>query len=145
VTVPNESYGVEAELERLLACPECGSRKVKVVRESVGGYGFFGFKAITDAGAPRLVHCSNCGHEWMRPPIKELRREAERRIDERYDQVDVENQRLRRQLENYLAYQRDVDRQLVAPVELPDANQSGDRDDARAAAESAQPTGQPAN
>jgi hypothetical protein len=35
--------------------------------------------------------------------MRELRREAQRRIDARYDQVDLENERLRRQLADYLA------------------------------------------
>jgi DNA-directed RNA polymerase subunit RPC12/RpoP len=108
------AYGVEAEIERLMRCPECSSSRVRQVREGFGGgYGFFGFKAIGDLGAVKQVHCRNCGHEWQRPPMRELRQEAERRIDERYAAVDVENERLRRQLEDYVAYQQDVDRQLV--------------------------------
>jgi hypothetical protein len=93
-----QSYGVEAELERLLSCPECGSDRVKPTRESIGSYGFFGFKAIGDLGSPRQVFCRRCGHEWVRPPLRELRREAERRIDERYEQFEVENQRLLQEL-----------------------------------------------
>lgn len=109
-------YGVEAEIERLMRCPECGSKRVSQVREGFGGgYGFFGFKAIGDFGAPKQVQCRNCGHEWLRPPMRELRREAERRIDERYDALDVENERLRRQLANYVAYQQDIDRGLLSP------------------------------
>ena len=92
------SYGVEAEMERLLRCPECGSAAVRPVRQSLGSYGFFGFKALGDLGSPREVSCRGCGATWMRPPMRELRREAERRIEERYDRVDVENERLRREL-----------------------------------------------
>jgi hypothetical protein len=81
------------------------------------GYGIMGFKAIADFGAPKHVQCRNCGHQWDRPPLRELRREAERRIDERYAALDVENERLRRQLADYVAYQRDIDRGLIAPPE----------------------------
>jgi DNA-directed RNA polymerase subunit RPC12/RpoP len=111
-------YGVEAEIERLMRCPECGSRRVRQVREGIGGgYGIMGFKAIAEFSSAKHVQCRNCGHEWDRPPVRELRREAERRIDERYAALDVENERLRRQLADYLAYQRDVDRGLIAPPE----------------------------
>jgi hypothetical protein len=34
--------------------------------------------------------------------MRELRREAQRRIDARYDQVDIENERLKQQLASYL-------------------------------------------
>src|SRR4051794_23443617 len=92
------SYGVEAELERLLSCPECGSNRVKPTRESIGSYGFFGFKAIGDLGSPRQVFCRRCGHEWVRPPLREPRREAGRRIDERYERFEGGNQRLFQEL-----------------------------------------------
>ena len=91
-------YGVDAELERLLSCPECGSRRVRPTKRSSGSYGFFGFKAIGDLGSPREVHCLNCGAEWVRAPVRELRKEAERRIDERYARFEQENQRLLREL-----------------------------------------------
>jgi DNA-directed RNA polymerase subunit RPC12/RpoP len=89
-----EKYGVDAELERLLACPECGSAKVRPTRQSMGSYGFFGFKAIGDLSSSREVSCHSCGAQWVRPSIRELRREAERRIDERYERFEAENQRL---------------------------------------------------
>jgi hypothetical protein len=76
-----------------------------------------GFKAIAEFSSAKHVQCRNCGHEWDRPPVRELRREAERRIDERYAALDVENERLRRQLADYLTYQRDIDRGLIPPPE----------------------------
>lgn len=94
-----ERYGVEAELDRLLACPECGSSRVRANKNATGGYGFFGFKAIGDLTAPRQVICRNCAAEWLRPPLRELRAEAQRRIDERYDRFTIENQRLLEELE----------------------------------------------
>jgi DNA-directed RNA polymerase subunit RPC12/RpoP len=119
------TYGVEAELERLMRCPECSSDRVHQVREKIGGgYGFFGFKAIGDMGAPKQVQCRNCGHQWLRAPMKELRQEAERRIDERYAALDGENERLRRQLAEYLSYQRDIDLQLRPDAERPDDERS---------------------
>jgi hypothetical protein len=113
--VADESYGAEAELERLLRCPECGSAAVKPVRQSVGAYGFFGFKALGDLGSPRLVHCSGCGAEWMRAPMRELRREAERRIDERYDRFEAENRRLQQELQKLVhqRLERDLEGQLL--------------------------------
>ena len=96
---PPERYGVEAELERLMSCPECGSRRVRPNRSTTGGYGFFGFKAIGDLSSTKDVVCRNCGHEWLRPPIKELRIEAERRVDERYERFAAENARLLAELE----------------------------------------------
>lgn len=90
-----EAYGIDAEIEKLLRCPECGSSEVRPV---AGGYGFFGFKAIGDFGAPKDVCCRSCQAVWLRPPMRDLRREAERRISLRYDQFHVENERLRREL-----------------------------------------------
>jgi trans-2-enoyl-CoA reductase len=49
--------------------------------------------------------------------MRELRREAQRRIDERYAALDGENERLRQQLADYVAYQRDIDRMLIEPPE----------------------------
>jgi len=92
-------YGVEAELDRLLSCPECGSNRARPNVSQAGGYGFFGFKAIGDLTVPRDVACRNCGHEWVRPPLRELRAEAERRIGERYDRFAEENRRLLDELE----------------------------------------------
>jgi DNA-directed RNA polymerase subunit RPC12/RpoP len=121
------SYGVEAEIERLMCCPECGSSRVRQVREGIGGgYGIMGFKAIAEFGATKHVRCRNCGHQWERPPLRELRREAERRVDERYAALDVENERLRRQLADYLAYQRDIDRGMIPPPER-ELQEPGDR------------------
>src|SRR3954447_15743653 len=82
-----------------MSCPECGSRRVRPNRSTTGGYGFFGFKAIGDLSTPRDVVCQNCGAEWLRPPIKELRVEAERRFDERYERFSAENRRLLAELE----------------------------------------------
>src|SRR3954469_22532677 len=82
-----------------MSCPECGSRRVRPHRSSAGGYGFFGFKAIGDLASPQDVVCQNCGHEWLRPPIKERRVEAERRVDERYERFAEENARLLAELE----------------------------------------------
>lgn len=95
-----QHYGVEAEIERLLRCPACGSNAVRPV---LGGYGLLGLKAIGEFGSPKDVQCQRCGEQWARAPMRELRREAQRRIDARYDQVDVENERLRQQLAAYLA------------------------------------------
>lgn len=92
-------FGIDAEIERLLRCPECGSSAVRPV---LGGYGFFGLKALGDFGSPRDVRCQGCGAQWARAPMRELRREAQRRIDERYDALDVENERLRSQLSAFL-------------------------------------------
>ncbi len=94
-----ERYGVEAELERLLSCPECGSARVRPTRAATTGYGVFGFKAIGDMSSPRQVVCRSCGAEWLRPPIRELRLEAERRIDERSERFSAENRRLLAELE----------------------------------------------
>src|SRR4051794_35013804 len=82
-----------------MSCPECGSRRVRPNRSTTGGYGFFGFKAIGDLSTPRDVVCQDCGAEWLRPSIKELRQEAERRIDERYERFAAENERLLAELE----------------------------------------------
>jgi hypothetical protein len=95
-----ERFGVDAEIERLLRCPNCGSSSVRSV---AGGYGLLGLKAIGEFGGPKDVQCRHCGEQWARPPMRELRREAQRRIDARYDQVDVENERLKQQLDAYLA------------------------------------------
>jgi hypothetical protein len=64
----------------------------------MSSYGFFGFKAIGESSSPREVICRSCGTTWVRASIKELRREAERRIDERYQIVEAENERLRAEL-----------------------------------------------
>jgi hypothetical protein len=95
---PPARYGVDAEIERMLRCPNCGSASVRATRQSMSSYGFFGFKAIGDLSSAREVVCRNCATEWVRPPLREIRREAERRINERYDLVEVENQRLRDEL-----------------------------------------------
>jgi hypothetical protein len=96
----SERFGVEAELDRLLSCPECGSSRVRPRSSTTtGGYGFFGFKAISDLSASQDVECRSCGASWLRPPIKELRLEAERRIDERYERFEAENRRLLAELE----------------------------------------------
>lgn len=100
-----EAYGVDAEIEKLLRCPECGSAKVRPV---AGGYGFFGFKAIGDFGSPKEVCCRACQAVWLRPPMRDLRREAERRISARYDQFHVENERLRRELAELEQARRDA-------------------------------------
>jgi hypothetical protein len=91
-----EKYGVDAELERLLRCPECESTSVRPVG---GSYGLLGLRVLGEYGAPRDVVCRRCNTTWLRPPMRDLRREARRRIDERYDELDVENLRLRRELE----------------------------------------------
>jgi hypothetical protein len=91
-----EKYGVDAELERLLRCPECGSTSV---RPGGGSYGLLGLRVLGEYGAPREVVCRRCQHTWLRPPMRDLRREAQRRIDERYDELDEENLRLRRELD----------------------------------------------
>jgi DNA-directed RNA polymerase subunit RPC12/RpoP len=90
-----ERYGVDAEIERLLRCPECGSSKARPV---LGSYGFFGLRAIGEFGASREIACRACGHHWVRPPMRELRREAERRVDARYDEFVAENLRLQEEL-----------------------------------------------
>jgi DNA-directed RNA polymerase subunit RPC12/RpoP len=95
-----QHFGIEAEIERLLRCPACGS---KAVRPVLGSYGLLGLKALGEFGSPKEVQCRHCGEQWFRAPMREIRREAQRRIDARYDQVDVENERLRRQLADYLA------------------------------------------
>jgi NAD-dependent SIR2 family protein deacetylase len=95
-----ERYGVEAEIERLLRCPACGSDAVRPV---LGSYGLLGLKALGEFGSPKEVQCRRCGEQWARAPMRELRREAQRRIDARYDQVDIENERLKQQLASYLA------------------------------------------
>lgn len=91
-----ERYGVDAEIERLLRCPECGSSKVKPV---LGSYGFFGLRVLGEFGTPREVACRHCGAHWARPPMRELRREAERRIGARYDEFVAENLRLQEELD----------------------------------------------
>jgi DNA-directed RNA polymerase subunit RPC12/RpoP len=94
-----DRYGVEAELDRLLRCPECGGGTVRPVHN---GYGLLGLRALGEFGSPRDVKCRTCGHEWTRAPMREMRREAQRRIDERYDAADVTNDRLRRELAAFL-------------------------------------------
>jgi ribosomal protein S27E len=100
-----ERYGVDAELERLLRCPECGSTSV---RSGGGSYGLLGLRVLGEYGAPREVVCRRCATTWLRPPMRDLRREAQRRIDERYDQLDEENLRLRQELDR-LRERRDAD------------------------------------
>lgn len=101
----SEAYGVDAEIEKLLRCPECDSATVRPV---AGGYGFFGFKAIGDFGSPKEVSCGDCRAVWLRPPMRDLRREAERRIAVRYDRFHVENERLRRELAELEQARRDA-------------------------------------
>jgi hypothetical protein len=91
-----EKYGVDAELERLLRCPECGSTSV---RPAGGSYGLLGLRVLGEWGSPRDVVCRRCQNTWLRPPMRDLRREAQRRIDERYNELDEENLRLQRELD----------------------------------------------